>query len=50
MLAALESAKTFVLLLISNHDHSLPFDYPMVASLTYGLCLVALILDKTQRW
>lgn len=49
VLAALESAKTFVLLLISNHDHSLPFDYPMVASLIlYGLCLVALISTRPR--
>ncbi|MBI1269044.1 hypothetical protein GC174_01280 [bacterium] len=47
VMASLESVKTFFLVLISNHDYSLPFDYPMMASLLlYGLCLVALISIK----
>lgn len=47
VMASLESAKAFFLVLISNHDHSLPFEYPMLASLIlYGLCLVALISTR----
>lgn len=47
VMASLESVKALFLVLISNHDHSLPFDYPMLASLIlYGLCLVALISTR----
>lgn len=47
VMASLESVKAVFLVMLSNHDHSLPFEYPMLASLIlYGLCLVALISTR----